>query len=86
MPRNFVKWLAQNVDENCIDISATGKVIPVTPLSIHNVVGTPLGGRDISETGESDKDDFLNLFGVSKIPTIKTFRSKILSKEEMSDD
>ncbi|TVT99936.1 hypothetical protein EJB05_54651, partial [Eragrostis curvula] len=84
--RRFVQWIADHIDEKCHDIHVNGEVIPLTALSVHNVLGTALGGNDISDTGESGKMEFLELFDASTIPTIKTFGSKILLKEKMSDD
>ncbi|TVU20224.1 hypothetical protein EJB05_36423 [Eragrostis curvula] len=86
VPRRFVQWIADHIDEKCHDIHVNGEVIPLTALSVHNVLGTALGGNDISDTGESGKMEFLELFDASTIPTIKTFGSKILLKEKMSDD
>ncbi|TVU02150.1 hypothetical protein EJB05_52375, partial [Eragrostis curvula] len=73
VPRRFVQWIADHIDEKCHDIHVNGEVIPLTALSVHNVLGTTLGGNDISDTGESGKMEFLELFDASTIPTIKTF-------------
>ncbi|GJN04495.1 hypothetical protein PR202_ga22046 [Eleusine coracana subsp. coracana] len=67
VPRHFVEWIADHIDENCMDIHASGKIIPITPLSMHKALGLHLGGPDIAETGESDKEDFLKLFQVKNI-------------------
>lgn len=68
-----------------MDINVSGKVIPFSPLSINKVLGVHLGGPDIGETGETGKEDFLNLFKVDDIHSIKTFGSMIISKQKMSD-
>ncbi|KAK3133057.1 hypothetical protein QOZ80_6AG0531500 [Eleusine coracana subsp. coracana] len=86
VPRNFVEWIADHIDENCMDIHASAKIIPITPLSIHKALGLHLGGPDIGKTGESGKEDFLKLFEVDEIPSIKTFGSMITSNKEMSDE
>ncbi|TVU09537.1 hypothetical protein EJB05_43020, partial [Eragrostis curvula] len=37
VPRRFVQWIADHIDEKCHDIHVNGEVIPLTALSVHNV-------------------------------------------------
>lgn len=51
-------------------------------LFLAMVLGINLGDHDISETGESGKEDFLKLFSFDELPAIKIFGSMILYKEK----
>lgn len=85
VPRDFVQWIADQVDVNCGDILVAGKVIPLSAESVHMVVGVPIGGLDILEAGESGKGDFLGKFKLKSLPIIKSFGNMIL-KEKLSDE
>ena len=49
MPRNFVQWIADQVDVNCCDILVGGKVVPFSAKSVHLFLGIPIGGEDIRQ-------------------------------------
>uniref|UniRef100_A0A0A9D7D8 Uncharacterized protein n=1 Tax=Arundo donax TaxID=35708 RepID=A0A0A9D7D8_ARUDO len=58
----------------------------MSPLSVNTIMGIPFCGRNIAETGDSRKSEFLKKFNATSIPVITFFGSKILLKDEISDD
>ena len=84
--KEFVQWIADQVDVNCCDIVVGGKVITFDPLSVRLFIGLPLGGKDIKEHyTDSTKKDFLDKIKVSSLPTIKFFGEKLVG-DTLSDD
>ena len=47
VPRNFVQWIADQVDVNYCDILVGGKVVPFSAKLVHLFLGIPIGGEDI---------------------------------------
>jgi hypothetical protein len=76
VPRSFVQWVADNVstDEEVIRIGC--KSIGLSPQSVADCLGTPIGGVQVDSDKENDKAAFLALFGLIEDPFIRFFGKK----------
>lgn len=45
IPLPFARWIADRVKTNTGDIVVNNHCIPLSPESVHDVIGTTLGGR-----------------------------------------
>lgn len=61
------------------------KRIPLNAQGFLHVFGIPSGDIDISMVDDAGKSEFLAFFGLTEVPTIKFFGSKII-QEELSDE
>lgn len=61
------------------------KRIPLNAQGFLHVFGIPAGDIDISMVDDAGKSEFLAFFGLTEVPTIKFFGSKII-QEELSDE
>ena len=87
VPRNFVQWIADQVDVNCCDILVGGKVVPFSAKSVHLFLGIPIGGEDIrQQKDESAKANFLKEINETSLPLIKTFANKLVGNTLSDDD
>ena len=87
MLRNFVQWIADQVDVNCCDILVGGKVVPFSAKSVHLFLGIPIGGEDIrQQKDESSKANFLKEINESSLPLFKTFGKKLVGNSLSDDD
>jgi hypothetical protein len=85
VPRFFVQWVADNVsiDEEVIRIGC--KSIGLSPQSVADCLGTPIGGLQVDSDEETGKAAFLALFGLIEVPSIRFFGKKNLGKEVLPD-
>lgn len=86
IPRDFVQWVADNVNTDAEDINIDCKSIHLTPQSVSDSVGVPSGNLPVDDDEEWGKACFLALFGLSEVPSIRFFGSKILQEEILPDD
>lgn len=86
VPRPFVQWIADNVSVEDEQIVINHKGITLNAESVFHVLGIPAGEKNISTTDDGGKADFLALFGLSEVPSIKYFGNKIIREEELSDE
>ena len=87
VPRNFVQWIADQVDVNCCDILVGGKVVPFSAKLVHFFLGIPIGGEDIrQQKDESAKANFLKEINETSLPLIKTFGKKLVGNTLSDDD
>lgn len=87
VPRNFVQWIADQVDVNCCDILVGGKVVPFSAKLVHIFLGIPIGGEDIrQQKDESAKANFLKEINETSLPLIKTFGKKLVGNTLSDDD
>lgn len=86
VPRPFTQWVAVKVSVKDELIIINNKGIPLNAESVFPVFGIPAGETIISTSDDGGKEDFLMLFGLSEVPTIKFFGNKIINEEELSDD
>jgi hypothetical protein len=80
VPRSFVQWVADNVstDEEIIRIGC--KSIELSPQSVVDSLGTPIGGIPVDSDEENGKVAFLALFGLIEVLSIRFFGKKIWGK------
>ena len=87
VPRNFVQWIADQVDVNCCDILVGGKIVPFSAKSVHLFLGIPIVGEDIrQQKDESAKANFLKEINETSLPLIKTFGKKLVGNTLSDDD
>ena len=87
VPRNFVQWIADQVDVNCCDILVGCKVVSFSAKSVHLFLGIPIGGEDIrQQKDESTKANFLKEINETSLPLIKTFGKKLVGNTLSDDD
>jgi len=86
VPLTFARWVADHVRESSWDIVLKNKSIPITPQTVHDVLGIPLGGKTISKArAEHGKLAFLRSMNMSSLPSLKVCGQNIL-KDGISDD
>jgi len=65
----------------CSQIIVNGKFIPFNKVSVHKVLGTPIGGDSLSVDCEVGKTFILSRFNLSTLPPIRFFGDKIKNKQ-----
>ncbi|CAN6335720.1 unnamed protein product [Urochloa humidicola] len=87
VPVKFAKWIAQQVDYKSGDIIIGGKVISLTPESVHQVLGLPLGGHSFPTDISDGKAHILEKFNKQTVPSVMFFVEKLtLELDSMSDE
>jgi len=86
VPRLFAQWIADHTipDEEAIKIG--DKAIPISPKSFQDILGIPAGDIPVESDEIAGKEAFLQLFGLSEVPSIRYFRDKIIMEEDLPDD
>ncbi|TVT99105.1 hypothetical protein EJB05_55556 [Eragrostis curvula] len=85
IPHPFARWIADHVRVKTSDIVVNNRSIPLSKESVHDVVGTPIGGKRIEKDSAGGKAAFLSLMNRSTLPKITEFGDK-LKKKNLSDD
>ncbi|KAG2605183.1 hypothetical protein PVAP13_4NG125700 [Panicum virgatum] len=67
-------------------ITVNGKFIPFNKMSVHKVLGIPIGGDSLSVDREVGKTFILSRFNLSTLPPIRFFGDKIKNKQLLADD
>ncbi|WVZ48768.1 hypothetical protein U9M48_000180 [Paspalum notatum var. saurae] len=88
VPNKFAKWLARHVDCKLSQIIVNGNAVPLTPESVHLVLGLPIGGNAFTSISTSNvvKSKILSMFGKSSMPQVHFFANKLINKDPMSDE
>ncbi|XP_044951664.1 uncharacterized protein LOC123401873 [Hordeum vulgare subsp. vulgare] len=87
IPRPFVQWIADNVDTQAEVIVFSKDIIPLNCESVQFVLGIPSGEKIINmKEEEAGKQAFLALFGLTEVPTIKSFGNKLLFEKLCDND
>ena len=86
VPARFIEWLAQHVDVCTSEIIVNGKFITFNKMSVHKVLGIPIGGDSLSVDREIGKTFILSRFNLSTLPPIRFFGDKIKNKQLLADD
>ncbi|WVZ50921.1 hypothetical protein U9M48_002126 [Paspalum notatum var. saurae] len=88
VPNKFAKWLARHVDCKLSQIIVNGNAVPLTPESVHLVLGLPIGGNAFPSISTSNvvKSKILSMFGKSSMPQVHFFANKLINKDPMSDE
>jgi hypothetical protein len=85
VPRSFVQWIADHVSIKEEKINIGCKSIFLSAQSVAETLGTPSGELLVDTDEVSGKAAFLEIFGLSKVPSIRFFGKKILAKELLPD-
>uniref|UniRef100_A0ACD5Z7G1 Uncharacterized protein n=1 Tax=Avena sativa TaxID=4498 RepID=A0ACD5Z7G1_AVESA len=85
VPRLFAQWIIDNTkpEEGVIRIGENS--IPTNPESFQDVLGIPAGDLPVETDEMIGKASFLELFGLSEIPSIRYFGDKIINEENLLD-
>ncbi|CAL4994264.1 unnamed protein product [Urochloa decumbens] len=87
VPWKFAKWIAQQVDYKSGDLLFSGKVISLTPGSVHSVLGLPLGGLPFPNDINAGKSIILQPFNKLSLPSVMFFVEKLTKElDNLSDD
>jgi hypothetical protein len=86
IPRSFVQWVADKIIQNEDKIQIGCKSILLSPQAVEETLGTPSGNLPVDTDEVAGKAAFLELFGLSEVPSIRYFGKKILAKELLPDD
>ncbi|CAL4996251.1 unnamed protein product [Urochloa decumbens] len=87
VPAKFATWIAQQVDYKSGDIIVSGKVISLTPQSVHQVLGLPLGGRPFPTDISAGKSVIFDKFKLKSLPPVTFFVQKITKElNTLSDE
>ncbi|CAL5050886.1 unnamed protein product [Urochloa decumbens] len=89
VPWKFAKWIAQQVDFKSGDILIGGKVISLTPESVHLVLGVPLGGHPFPRDYSAGRSLILQKFNLNQqtIPSVMFFVDKLTKEiDTLSDE
>lgn len=62
------------------------KSIPVNPKSFEDILGIPSGELPVETDEEVGKAAFLELFGLSEVPSIRYFGDKIIDAKDLTDE
>ena len=86
VPWSFVQWLADHVDVDDEVLTFDQKSIPITTDSFGHVLGISITGDPVPRESKCSTAEFLQLFGLSELPTIKYFGDKIKNKGLEKDE
>ncbi|CAL4924583.1 unnamed protein product [Urochloa decumbens] len=87
VPAKFATWIAHQVDFKSGDIIVSGKVISLTPESVHQVLGLPLGGRPFPTDISAGKSVIFEKFKLKSVPPVGFFVDKITKElNTLSDE
>ncbi|KAJ1257314.1 hypothetical protein BS78_K102500 [Paspalum vaginatum] len=84
IPLGFARWLADHVNVETSEIVLKNMSIKISPQSVSDVLGLPIGGKEISRDPRA-KDDFLSATGANTLPFVKSFSDQLLNGD-ISDD
>jgi hypothetical protein len=83
----FSKWVANHVNVSTSSILLNGRSIPITPQTVHDVLGIPIGGKAIVKGNpDSGKSSLLCAMKLNSLPTANDCVENISKVEIMDDD
>ena len=86
IPLPFARWVVDRIRVSSWDIVLKNKSILITPQTVHDVLGIPIGGKTISKASqECGKFAFLRCMNMSSLPSVKVCSDNLL-KDNISDD
>ncbi|KAL6640987.1 hypothetical protein ACP70R_019168 [Stipagrostis hirtigluma subsp. patula] len=86
VPKDFVKWISSCIDVRTSELILKGRVIHFSKLSVHKILGLPIGGAALLRDSVAGKDFLLSRFNVEKIDSMDLFVDKLLGAHDLSDD
>jgi hypothetical protein len=84
-PVKFAAWICLKLNCRLGDIIVNNKSIKLSPESVHDVLGLPLGGRDILRSSEDGKALFFSRADRNKLSSVYEQREK-LKRSDLGDD
>ncbi|WVZ81976.1 hypothetical protein U9M48_029299 [Paspalum notatum var. saurae] len=84
IPLGFARWLADHVNVETSEIVLKNMSIKISPQSVSDVLGLPIGGKEISRDPRA-KHDFLSAIGANSLAAVKSFSDQLLNGN-ISDD
>jgi len=85
VPRMFAQWLADKTEPDAGMIRIGEKSIPISAKSFEDILGIPTGELPVETDEIVGKAAFLQLFGLSELPSIRFFGDKIMKEKDMPD-
>lgn len=85
VPRAFAQWIADNVHTEEEVIKIGSKIIQLSPQAVTDTLGTPRGDLLVESDEVAGKLAFLEIFGLSEVPSFRYLGKMILAKELLSD-
>jgi len=86
VPTKFINWLAHQIDVRTSEIVVNGKFIHFNKVSVHKVLGAPIGGDLFIVDCEAGEAFVLSKFNLTKLPPVSFFGDKIKNNESLPDD
>ena len=86
VPTKFINWLAHQIDVRTSEIVVNGKFIHFNKVSVHKVLGAPIGGDPLIVDCEAGKAFVLSKLNLTKLPPVSFFGDKIKNNESLPDD
>jgi len=86
VPTKFINWLAHQIDVRTSEIVVNGKFIHFNKVSVHKVLGAPIGGDPLIVDCEAGKAFVLSKFNLTKLRPVSFFGDKIKNNESLPDD
>ena len=86
IPLPFARWVVDHIQVSSSAIVVNNRSIPLSPHTVHDVLGIPIGGHTIRKgDAENGKGAFLNGMNLTTLPSANFFCDN-LSKDNISDD
>ena len=85
VPRGFVQWVADNVDTGGEIIRVGSKMIQLSADAVTDTLGTPAGEMLVDCDEVSGKAAFLDVFGLTEVPSFRFLGKMILRKDILTD-
>ncbi|KAL6608223.1 hypothetical protein ACP70R_041286 [Stipagrostis hirtigluma subsp. patula] len=86
VPKAFISWICSKFDVRTSELVLKDRVIPFSKVTVHKVLGVPIGGQKVVFDSESGKNFLLRMFDLMELQCTKYFGHKLLAKEDLSDD
>ena len=85
VPRGFVQWIADRVNTEEEFIRIGSKKIPLSAEAVTDTLGTPSGQMLVDSDEMAGKVAFLDIFGLSDVPSFRYLGKMIMGKEILPD-
>jgi len=81
IPLPFARWVVDHIQVSSSAIVVNNRSIPLSPQTVHDVLGIPIGGHTIRKgDAENGKGAFLNGMNLTTLPSAKFFLEIIYRK------
>ncbi|KAL6662293.1 hypothetical protein ACP70R_000152 [Stipagrostis hirtigluma subsp. patula] len=86
VPKGFISWICSQFDVRTSELVLKDKVIPFSKVTVHKILGVPIGGHKVLFDSERGEQFLLQMLDLRNVESIKYFGDKLVAKEELSDD